>query len=86
MPVTDVTVTPVFTNDFSNFSVNIPAYGTLVGAIPSGVTSFRVYDDGGSDGNYSAYASGSIRLAVPSGKLLQLSEWKTAATERQRNG
>ena len=73
MPVTDVTVTPVFTNDLSNLSVNIPAYGTLEGTIPSGVTTFRVYDDGGRDGNYSDYASGSLHLAVPEGKLLQLS-------------
>ncbi|MBQ1546459.1 MAG: InlB B-repeat-containing protein, partial [Clostridia bacterium] len=83
MPASAVEVTPVFTNDLTaegglyvnlqpdltadkdgseNFDVNIP----------SGVKSFRVYDDGGKDGQYSRRYIGEARLIAETGKKLEI--------------
>ena len=70
MPNADVTVTPTFTaiaNTNNEFSVNIPATGTETGTIPSGVKSFKLYDNGGANGNYSNNCNGKITLTAPSG-------------------
>ena len=51
--------------------VNMPIVGTstlnLENYIASGVTSFRLYDDGGKDKNYSQGANGTLVLTAPTG-------------------
>ena len=73
MPPTHITVTPVFTNDFSNLSINMPSTeGSLLEVnIPAAVSSFKVYDDGGENGH--ANGSGRLVLTAPAGKVLQVS-------------
>ena len=84
MPGSAVTVTPSFTNTWTadgGLYVNMPATGTNTLTIPSGVQSFKVYDDGGaggsttngSAGNYSNNCSGYLTLTAPTGYVLQLS-------------
>ena len=73
MPASAVTVTPTFTNELSNLSVNMPKTGTKSATIPEGVTSFKVYDDGGAGGNYSNYCDGTLTLTAPTGYALRLS-------------
>lgn len=76
MPASDVTVTPVFLTNATvedGLYVNLPATGTRVVNVPDGVVSFKVYDDGGKDGDYSNNADGSIEFVAPEGFLLQLS-------------
>lgn len=73
MPGSDVTVTPTFTNDLTNLSINMPKTGEKDVIIPSYVQSFKVYDDGGKDGNYSQNCTGTLVLTAPEGYVLQLS-------------
>ena len=73
MPGSAVTVTPTFTNDLTSLSVNMPTTGTKTVTIPTGVQSFKVYDDGGKDGNYSNRCAGTLVLTAPEGYVLQLS-------------
>ena len=73
MPGSAVTVTPTFTNDLTNLSVNMPKTGEKDVIIPSYVQSFKVYDDGGKDGNYSQNCTGTLVLTAPEGYVLQLS-------------
>jgi len=76
MPNADVTVTPTFTDNWTaddEFYINMPATGSLVATIPTCVQSFKVYDDGGKDGNYSNICSGTLVLTAPAGCVLQLS-------------
>ena len=79
MPASAVTVTPTFSNELS---INMPATGTKTFAIPEGVQSFKVYDDGGKggsetssnvSGNYSNNCRGYLVLTAPTGYVLQLS-------------
>jgi len=72
MPAYAVSITPTFSNLTSLF-VNMPKNGTKTATIPSGVTSFKVYDDGGSEKNYSDWCDGTLVLTAPEGKVLQLS-------------
>lgn len=72
MPQKNVTVTPVF-EEVNLPYINMPAYGEKVISIPSGVTSFKVYDDGGKDGNNSSDANGILILNAPEGYLFQIS-------------
>ena len=72
MPISEVTVTPTFTN-VNSLSVNIPKTGSKSITIPTGVESLKVYDDGGATGNYSNYCDGTLVLTAPEGYLLQLS-------------
>ncbi len=71
MPVdADISVKPVFTNSpdemtSENFYVNMPKTGTKTVNIPDNMVSFKVYDDGGKDGNYSKNADGYLRLNSP---------------------
>ena len=72
MPLFGVVVTPKFTNDVSHFSVNMPESDTLEVIIPQGVTSFKLYDDGGADKDYSRPdelrpTNRTLRLTAPSG-------------------
>lgn len=75
MPAAAVAVTPIFTNDLTSnlLYTNMPKTGSRTIAIPSGVTSFKVYDDGGKDGNYSDDCNGTLVLTAPAGYFLQLS-------------
>ena len=58
--------------------INMPTSGTDTLVIPSGVTSFKVYDDGlGEDdeghlGNYSNGVNGYLVLKAPAGNLLKI--------------
>ena len=75
MPKSNATVTATFTkidNTSNEFSINLPKTGTETGTIPSGVVSFKVYDDGGASGNYSPNCNGSITLTAPSGYGFQI--------------
>ena len=73
MPASNVTVAPVFTTDLTSLYINMPKTGTVNATIPAGVTSFKVYDDGGASGNYSYNCDGTLVLIAPTGYLLQLS-------------
>ena len=73
MPGSAVTVTPSFTNDLTNLSVNMPAKGNKSATIPVGIQLFKVYDDGGSAGDYSYSCRGTLVLTAPEGYVLQLS-------------
>ena len=50
--------------------INMPTSGTDTLVIPSGVTSFTVYDDGGENGYYSDEALGYLVLQAPEGLSL----------------
>ena len=76
MPISPVTVTSTFTNDLTadgGLYINMPATGSKSLTIPSNVQSFKVYDDGGKDGNHSKNCSGYLTLTAPTGYVLQLS-------------
>ncbi|GEM_PF-1766992 len=76
MPASTVTVTPTFTNKWTadgGLYINMPTTGTKTVTIPTGVQSFKVYDDGGKDGNYSNRCDGTLTLTAPTGYVLQLS-------------
>ena len=72
MPPSAATVTPTFTNVNSLF-VNMPKTGSTTVTIPTGIQSFKVYDDGGATGNYSDDCSGTLVLTAPAGYVLKLS-------------
>ena len=82
MPASGVTVTPVFANNLTAegedaLSVNMPSFSADSGYpkqvhVPAGVSSFKVYDNGGKDGNYSDNCSGYLLLTAPEGKLIRL--------------
>ena len=71
MPASNVTVTPVFTQDYTDIFVTVPATGTKTFEIPEGVESFKVYDDGGPDLAYSLAADGSLVLIAPEGSKIK---------------
>ena len=59
------------------FYVNLPVTGTnqltITDAdITNGLTSFNVYDDGGTAGSYSDNASGNLQITAPVGYVLQV--------------
>ena len=77
MPGTDAVVMPRFTNNLTSeggIFVNMPKTGsaTVNAASLIGVSSFKVYDDGGRDGNYSQGCDGTLTLIAPSGYRLRL--------------
>ena len=78
MPATPVTVTPVFTNDFSGLSINMPEAAmseseTIVDVVlPEGVTSFKVYDGGGENAGSSVGTSGFLILRAPLGNIFEV--------------
>jgi hypothetical protein len=78
MPPFDVTVTPVFTEKVEAY-VNMPQFGTKNITIPPGVTSFKVYDDGGKDGIYSQDCDGYISMTAPEGYELQVKGYLTGS-------
>ncbi len=73
MPNSAVTVTPTFQTTLTQLYINMPTTGTKTATIPEDVESFKVYDDGGEDGNYSDKCNGYLILTAPSGYLIQLS-------------
>ncbi|WP_407457244.1 InlB B-repeat-containing protein [Fibrobacter sp.] len=60
--------------DDGSLYVNLPTTGTNTLEIGTGVTSFKVYDDGGKNGNYTLSASldGSLVMTAPEGYVLQV--------------
>ena len=70
MPNKDVTITPVFVQGIP--FVNMPTSGRLTLIVPERVTTFKIYDDGGPDGNYSDNANATIEMDVPAGYSLQM--------------
>jgi len=55
------------------YYVNMPATGEKTVTVPSGVTSFKVYDNGGSNGYYSDNCKGTLVINAPSGYGFTLS-------------
>ena len=53
--------------------VTMSGTGTDTFVIPSGVTSFKIYDDGGKNDDYSDDARSWLVLEAPSGKVLTVS-------------
>ena len=72
MPASDVSVTPTFRNDFSGLYVNVPSSDTIAVTIPNGMTSLKIYDDGGSENNPESYANGAVQLTAPEGSVLRV--------------
>ena len=80
MPAGDATVTPTFISEFTaegGLSVNMPesnyVFNPKIVNIPIEVTSFKVYDDGGADGNYSSNCNSYMVLTAPIGYRIKLS-------------
>ena len=76
MPSANVTVTPTWTKIHSaegGLFVNMPVSGEQNITIPDGITSFKLYDDGGKDGMYSYNADGYLTVTAPEGYVLQVS-------------
>jgi len=80
MPGYDIEITPNITDTLTadgGLYINMPqynySYDPKVVTIPAGVTSFKVYDDGGKDGNYSPHCDGYLELHAPLGYFLKLS-------------
>ena len=77
MPTQNVTVAAVFTNklnsDEGGLYVNMPHSGTKNMVIPDNITSFKLYDDGGKDGDFQPLSDGTLAITAPSGKVMQFS-------------
>ena len=73
MPYADVSVKPVFVEQNSNFYADMPRIRTRKVIIPEGVTTLKVYDDGGKDGDYSEGSDGTLQIEAPPGYILVLS-------------
>ena len=72
MPASDVSVTPTFREGFSGLYVNVPSSDTIAVTIPNGMTSLKIYDDGGSENNPESYANGAVQLTAPEGSVLRV--------------
>ncbi|OWV11274.1 hypothetical protein [Fibrobacter sp. UWB5] len=84
MPANSVTVTPKF-SAVNDLYVNVPKTGMTDVYIPENVASFKVYDDGGKDGNYSHNVQGKLNITVANGA----SNWgglKVSGTVAAREG
>ncbi|MBO4871038.1 MAG: hypothetical protein J5565_03530 [Muribaculaceae bacterium] len=73
MPASAVTVTPTFSNDLTSLYIDMPTTGIKTAVIPKSIASFKVYDDGGSEGIYSFSCDGTLEITAPEGYQLQLS-------------
>ena len=84
MPYADVTLTPSFTNARTaadGLYMNMPSTSSAMYAyIPDDVQSFKLYDDGGQNGNYSSGLNRTVVLVAPENYLLQLTGTITALT------
>ncbi|WP_458450788.1 InlB B-repeat-containing protein [Fibrobacter sp.] len=61
----------------TGYYINMPATGTdnltlTADDIAGGITSFKVYDDGGVGGEYSSNASGALQVTAPAGYVFQV--------------
>ena len=74
MPSGKVTVTPVWSTVEEGYFINMIAEGTKEVTIPDGVTSFKVYDDGGKDGEYTPNSSGALVLTAPEGYAFRVKD------------
>lgn len=84
MPYADVTVTPDYATARSaegGLYVNMPKNGKQYITIPDGVASFKVYDDGGKDGNFSKGIEGILELTAPEGKILQVTGYERSYSD-----
>ena len=63
-----VSLTPDQDGDY----VKVPASGTAEFDVPDSVTTFKVYDDGGKDGNCTEDANGTLVLNAPDGYVFEL--------------
>jgi hypothetical protein len=60
-------------NATDGYYVRMPKYGVATLNISDNVTSFKIYDDGGADNNYSDNCRGRMVLKAPEGKQVTLS-------------
>ncbi|MCR4907425.1 MAG: hypothetical protein K5985_01235 [Lachnospiraceae bacterium] len=72
MPAGAVTVTPTFTQNKADLYLRMPVSGTKNLTIPGDITSFKLYDDGGADGDNSAGCDGTLTLTAPENRVLQI--------------
>lgn len=73
MPASTVSVTPTFSDDLTSLFIDMPKTGMKNAIIPESVASFKVYDNGGSEGDYSFSCDGTLVMTAPAGYRLQLS-------------
>ena len=76
MPIGDVTVTPSWTQNFSasgGIYVDMRATGKTSISLSENIKSFKIYDDGGRNGDYSNNCDGTLSLTAPTGYVLELS-------------
>ena len=79
MPGFDVVVTPKFIKASSaedGLFINLPTKSGAINSpnsISNGITSIKIYDDGGENGNYSVGCGSSLILIAPTGHAVQLS-------------
>ena len=73
MPASTVSVTPTFSDDLTSLFIDMPKTGMKNAIIPESVASFKVYDNGGSEGDYSFSCDGTLVMTAPAGYKLQLS-------------
>ena len=71
MPASAVTVTPVFAGT-SPLVINMPRRNTVCATIPSGVTTLKVYDDGGEKGPFSPNTEGTLVIKAPEGCVMRV--------------
>ncbi|MCR4994715.1 MAG: InlB B-repeat-containing protein [Bacteroidales bacterium] len=87
MPTSAVTVTPTFvkaTTSVEGLFLNFPETGqTKTCDIATGVTSFKVYDDGGAEGEYSDDYTGYVIITAPEGLRMQLTGTITGESNDQ---
>ena len=79
MPAKGVTVTANFTDATTaeeGLFINLPKTCNYTGdnaiTIPEGITSFKVYDDGGKDANHSQYSDAKVTFTAPEGTTIKL--------------
>lgn len=72
LTVTLVSTSLVYNITTNNSSVNMPTAGTTVVNISDAVTSLKVYDNGGPNGNY-MLCDGYLKLVAPEDYVIQLS-------------
>ena len=74
MPFADVTVTPVWTSNFTSEDIyaNLPLTGTKKIDIPEGMSSLMVYDFGGKSRSQESHADGYLQLTAPAGYTMEV--------------
>ena len=75
MPNSEATVTSTFTNAKTaedGLYINMEKSQPIIVAIPAGIQSFKVYDNGGADGDYPSDCRSTLVLTAPEGYQLKL--------------